>query len=102
MKTSKFLLTTALLIASFFILAAHVDFGIAVGTVPPPPPPTAVVTPVVPAPGPEYVWVPGYWDWVDGRWVWVEGRWVRPPRPREVWVAPAVDIRLHRGHWARR
>lgn len=43
------------------------------------------------APGPAYVWVPGYHRW-DGRvYVWVPGVWVVPPRPRVVWVP---------GHWA--
>lgn len=98
MKTNK-LIIAVLLVVPLFIFAAHVDFGIAVGTPPPPPPVAAVVTPVVPAPGPGYVWVPGYWDWVDGRWVWIEGRWVLPPRGHAVWVAPAIEFRLHRGHW---
>ena len=99
MKTKKTLIIASLAIAPFLVAAARVDLGIAVGTAPPPPPPTAVVTPVVPAPGPAYVWVPGHYDWVGGRWVWVEGGWTLPPRPHAVWVAPAVDIRLHRGHW---
>jgi WXXGXW repeat (2 copies) len=102
MKTGKLRITVALLIASFFLLAAHVDFGVSVGTLPPPPPVIPAPAPVIQAPGPAYVWVPGYWDWVNGRWVWVDGRWMLPPRPHEVWVEPAVDIRLHRGHWERR
>src|SRR5437867_11919180 len=36
-----------------------------------PPPPQVEV--IAPAPGPEYVWVPGCWDW-HGRWVWITGR----------------------------
>jgi hypothetical protein len=95
----KRLLVTAVLIAPLFIAAARVDLGIAVGTPPPPPPATAVITPVGPAPGPEYIWVPGYWDWVGGSWVWVDGRWMLPPHRRAIWVAPAIEFRLHRGHW---
>src|SRR5207244_4305311 len=37
-----------------------------------PPSPQVEVVPV--APGPEYVWVPGYWAWSGGG-VWVGGRW---------------------------
>ncbi|HTU48671.1 MAG TPA: YXWGXW repeat-containing protein [Bryobacteraceae bacterium] len=99
MKTIRSLVIVSLLLAPCFIFAAHVDFGIAVGSVPPPPPAGVVVTPAAPPPGPGYTWVPGYWDWVGGRWVWVDGRWVLPPRPHAVWVAPAIDIRLRRGHW---
>jgi hypothetical protein len=99
MKTSTLLILAVLLIAPWFIFATHVDFGIAVGSLPPPPPVVVVTTPVVPPPGPAYVWVPGHWDWVGGGWVWVDGRWMLPPRPHAVWVEPRIDIRLHRGHW---
>jgi len=45
---------------------------------------------VLVSPGPEYVWVPGYYRY-DGRaYLWVAGRYERPPRPRARWVA---------GHW---
>ena len=43
---------------------------------------------VVPAPGPGYLWVPGYWEWTNRGWVWVAGRWVVPPHPQAIWVAP--------------
>src|SRR6266850_3537073 len=52
-------------------------------------PPADVVEAVPVAPGPEYVWVPGYWAWNPG-WVWIGGRWVIRPHPGAVWV---------RGHW---
>ncbi len=56
-----------------------------------PGPPPAVPAEVVPvAPGPTYVWTPGYWAW-NGRWVWVGGCYVARPRPQAVWV---------RGRWA--
>ena len=42
-------------------------------------PPRAVVETRVPAPGPGYVWTPGYQRW-DGRaYVWAPGAWVMPP-----------------------
>jgi hypothetical protein len=98
MKVNNVILTAALLVGPFLISATHVDLGISVGT-PPPPPPVVAVGPVGVAPGPAYVWVPGYWDWIRGRWVWVDGHWVLPPRVHAVWVPPAVEYRLHRGHW---
>src|SRR5438105_8748765 len=56
---------------------------------PPPTPPQEVI---VASPGPEYVWVPGYYSWT-GRWVWIRGSWVVRPHPHALWVA---------GHWAHR
>jgi hypothetical protein len=53
-------------------------------------PPAPIVERVVVAPGPGYVWVPGFYRWDGGRYIWVAGHHVRPPRGRAVW-AP--------GHW---
>ena len=55
----------------------------------PPPPRTEII---VAAPGPGYVWTPGYWSW-HGRWIWVGGRYVLRPHPHAVWLP---------GHWAHR
>jgi hypothetical protein len=55
-------------------------------------PPAPIVEARVVAPGPGYVWVPGYHVWNGSAYVWTPGAWVRPPRPRAVWVAP---------HWVR-
>ena len=54
-----------------------------------PPPAPVEVIPI--APGPTYVWAPGYYAW-NGGWVWVGGRYVVRPRPGVVWVG---------GHWGR-
>ena len=74
---------------------------VAAAVTPPPQPTVAVEAPpspqveVVPlAPGPEYVWTPGYWSiGVGGRWVWIGGRYVIRPHPHAIWVV---------GHWSRR
>jgi hypothetical protein len=51
-------------------------------------PPRAIVERAIPAPGPGYVWTPGYHRW-DGRaYVWVPGAWMRPPRAHARWVRP--------------
>ena len=55
-------------------------------------PPALQVETIPVAPGPEYVWTPGYWSWSVGRWVWVGGRYLSRPRPHAIWVG---------GHWAR-
>jgi hypothetical protein len=45
------------------------------------------------APGPGYVWTPGYYVWSGGGYNWVGGRWAAPPRPHAIWVP---------GHYVRR
>jgi hypothetical protein len=50
----------------------------------PPPLRTEVI---VTAPGPDFVWVPGWWNY-DRVYVWVPGSWQRPPRARATWTAP--------------
>jgi hypothetical protein len=52
-------------------------------------PPPAPADTVVPAPGPDYVWIGGEWIW-NGRWVWVAGHWGYAPYPHAIWV---------RGYW---
>jgi hypothetical protein len=66
-----------------------------------PPPPTTVVTdPVVVSPGPDYVWVSGYWAWDGFRWVWVSGSWVLPPYSGAVWIGGYWRGGIwYRGYW---
>jgi len=70
----------------------------------PPPPPQEEV--VVAAPGPDFVWIGGFWDWDVGvrHFVWHAGRWERPPHAEAHWVGPRYEMRnghhyFHRGHW---
>jgi WXXGXW repeat (2 copies) len=63
---------------------------------PPPPPRPEVVVGV--APGPDYVWVGGYWDGTPGHYVWVRGRWDHAPHGHGIWVAPHWD-RDRDGHY---
>jgi len=55
-------------------------------TAPPPP----VVETITVAPGPNYVWVPGYHAWNGSGYVWTSGRWELRPAGRRAWVP---------GHW---
>ena len=47
-------------------------------------PPAPIVETRVIAPGPGYVWIPGYHRWSGSAYVWVPGRWDRPPRARRL------------------
>jgi hypothetical protein len=67
-------------------------------------PPAPIIEARVVAPGPRYVWVPGYYGWRGGAYAWVAGRWEMPPRPRAVWVQGRwyQDRRgwyFREGHW---
>jgi hypothetical protein len=53
-------------------------------------PPAMVTEPVVVAPAPGYIWVPGAWSWYWDHWVWVGGYWAVPPYPHAHWYP---------GHW---
>jgi hypothetical protein len=61
----------------------------------PPPPHVEVVRS---APGPQYVWIPGYWEWKD-RWSWVNGHWVVSPYANAAWI-PGRWIRRANGGWS--
>jgi len=80
----------------------------------PPPPPGPVYVRVGPppvraeiigvAPGPEYVWVGGYWSWNSAEYVWVPGAWRVRPRVRARWIPPHWRHTRHgwyfvEGHW---
>jgi hypothetical protein len=55
-------------------------------------PPAAPIERRIAAPGPDFVWQPGYYRWNGRDYVWVEGRYERRPHARATWVA---------GHWAK-
>ena len=57
-----------------------------------PPPPLREV--IVASPGPDFIYVRGYWG-LNGRTrPWVPGHWERPPHARAQWVEPRWE---HRG-----
>jgi hypothetical protein len=75
---------------------AQVSIGIQIG--PPPPPRVVVVEPA--RPGPEYVWVDGYWYPVGHHYKWHEGYWTRPPYEGARWMPPHHDgDRYFAGYW---
>jgi hypothetical protein len=71
----------------------------------PPPAPLVEVVPV--APGPDFVWIGGYWGWDNGHhnYQWVRGHYDRPPAPGAAWVGPRYDraprgYHFSPGHWS--
>lgn len=84
------------LLATGLLLSADVSIGIAIG----PPPPPRVVGVLPPSPGPEFMWVPGYWCPEGRKYKWHDGYWSRPPYSGASWVAPHHDGgRYYEGYW---
>jgi hypothetical protein len=97
----KHLVTPAALLGLLLLFApsaqAQVSFSFSFGAPPPPP----RVYRVAPQPGPEFIWVEGYWYPVNGRWAWHDGYWTRPPMPDSYWVEPYWEGgRYFEGYWA--
>lgn len=92
------LLLLPILLLVFSAPAAHgqIAVGIVIGA-----PPAPRVVAVVPArPGPEFVWVEGYWYPVGHHYKWHSGYWTRPPYEGARWVAPHHDgERYFAGYW---
>jgi hypothetical protein len=91
---NKFL---ALILLAFGSSAfGQVSIGISIG--PPPPPRVIQVRPS--SPGPEFVWVEGYWYPVGNHYKWHSGYWTRPVYPGGRWIAPRYEAdRFYNGYW---
>ena len=68
------------------------------------PPAPIVEGPYGVAPGPDYVWTPGFYDWDGGAWGWRHGGWRARPHPEDQWVSPRWEhrgqgYRYHEGGW---
>jgi hypothetical protein len=89
--------------ASASPLLAEVSINVVIDA--PPPAPRHEVIVERDRPGPDYVWIDGYWDGTPGHYVWVAGRWDRPPHPHGRWMAPHWDkdrdghYHMTRGEW---
>ena len=87
---------SALLLASASAAQAQPSFDTRIGT--PPPAPRAYRVP--PQPGPDYLWVEGYWYPVNDHYRWHNGYWTRPPYPEAYWVEPYYQgDHYYTGHW---
>jgi hypothetical protein len=95
----RFFIKTALLCSLLFIGApahAQIAVGIRIGR----PPEPRVVAVVPTQPGPEFVWIGGYWYPIGGHYRWHEGYWSRPPYEGARWVGPRHDgQRFYNGYW---
>ena len=88
------------LIALVLFAAASVFGQISVGIrIGPPPPPRVVrVRPV--SPGPDFVWIDGYWYADGSRYRWHDGYWTRPAFVGARWISPRHDgERFFAGYW---
>ena len=89
-------LLSALLLVASQAGNAQVAVGIRIG----PPPPLRAVAVVPAQPGPDFVWVGGYWYPVGGHYRWHAGYWSRPPYSGARWVGPRHDgERFYGGYW---
>ncbi len=57
-----------------------------------------------PAPDPNYLWTPGYYDYASAGYYWVPGAWVAPPFYGALWTPSwwgfyGGRYRFHRGYW---
>ena len=101
MRTSvfTFLKTTllaVLLLSCISIVQSQISVGIRIG----PPPRPRVVHALPPRPGPEFVWVDGYWYPASGHYRWHDGYWTRPPYEGARWISPRHDgQQFFVGYW---
>ena len=87
---------SALVLALAPAAHAQIPFDVHMGT--PPAAPRAYRVP--PQPGPDYVWVEGYWYPVSGQYRWHNGYWTHPPYQDAYWVAPYYQgNQYYTGHW---
>ena len=96
MKTK--LLFVSLLLGAGLLFAVPVSIGVGITIGPPPPPRVVAVRPA--APGPDYLWIEGYWYPVGGHYRWHDGYWTRPPYAGATWVVPHHDGHQYfEGYW---
>src|ERR1700722_7971598 len=74
----------------------QVSFGIRIG----PPPEPRIVRVHPQRPGPDYIWVDGYWYPAGGRYRWHEGYWTRAPYDGARWIGPRYQGgQFFEGYW---
>jgi len=96
--TSMFLLLVLVLLLGFLAPPAHAQIAIGIQIGAPPPPRVIAVVPT--RPGPDFIWVEGYWYPVGHHYKWHPGYWTRPPYEGARWIAPHHDgERYFAGYW---
>ena len=91
---------TKLLLVMLLIAGSSAFSQVSIGIVIGPPPPPRVVRVLPSRPGPEFIWVEGYWYPVGRHYKWHAGYWTRAPYPGARWVVPHHDgQRFFGGYW---
>lgn len=86
----------ALVLVGGSAFAGQVSIGVTIGA--PPPPRVIRVRPA--SPGPEFMWIEGYWYPSGRHYRWHDGYWTRPPYEGYRWVPPRHDGRQYfAGYW---
>ena len=94
----KKLMMTTLLATT--LLAGGPVFGAQISIRIGPPPPPRVIRVLPASPGPEYVWVDGYWYPVGRNWAWHQGYWTRAPYTGARWLTPRYESgEYYEGYW---
>jgi hypothetical protein len=74
---------------------AQISIGVTIGQ---PPPPRVYRVPS--RPGPEFIWVEGYWYPQGNHYRWHDGYWTRPPYASAYWVEPYYARgQYYEGYW---
>jgi len=97
----KLFIRAALLLAGFLTVGASASHAqISVGIVIGAPPPPVVVAVAPERPGPDFIWIEGYWYPVGHHYKWHAGYWTQPPYEGARWVVPRHDgERYYAGYW---
>lgn len=66
--------------------------GVGVGMPVSGPPPAPVEERRSPPPGPQVVWIAGYWNWTGMQYAWIPGHWEQS-HPGLIWRAPRYSMR---------
>ena len=92
--------TTTLLVFMLMCLGSAVHAQVSVGIRIGPPPVPRVVRVQPPRPGPNFVWIDGYWYPVGSHYRWHNGYWTRAPYEGARWIGPRHDgERFYGGYW---
>ena len=87
-----------LMIAAGTMLSAQVSLGIRIG----PPPVIRYERMDNRRPGPDYIWVDGYWYPERNKYKWHKGYWTRAPFGGARWIAPRHDGGMfYNGYWGK-
>jgi hypothetical protein len=87
--------------AGVLVASATPAVNTTIVTVAPPAPESEVM---LTQPGPNYVWLAGYWTYRNDNYEWMAGHWQLPPSASAVWVAPRWEqqgnaYKFTEGYW---